>query len=874
MKKIILIDGNSLMFRAFYATSYTGNLMKSRQGIYTNALFGFASMMMKVMEFQDVTHIFVAFDTAQKTFRHQEFEDYKGTRKEIPSELVIQIPLIKEYLDKLGVKRLEVSGFEADDLIGSVARIAYDHVDQIFVISGDRDLLQLVNDKTSVYLTKRGMTELDEYNNENFFEKVGFYPHQVVDYKGMVGDNSDNLPGIKGVGPKTAISLLRQYQTLENVIAHVDDLKGRLQEQVRADAEVALKTKRLATIKCDCDLDLNIEETKYLGYDLYSLMKFYESVDFNFFIDQLKVNDNTAKTNNLEGIEIKINDVNSFVQDKINVAFVSLEMDQENYHRGSIIGFSILTEKTGYYFDSSYLKDEKIKAFFENGDITKKVFDLKKLYVALKYQGITVHGIDFDCLLAAYIINPSYATGDLGNIANNFIRCDLEFDGVIFGKKGTNDVKIIAEHSINKAKVIALIEPIMEKHLQDNDQWTLLTDLEMPLAYVLGDAEMAGFKVDENVLDEIGSLFLTKEKELEQKIYDLSGEEFNINSPKQLGEILFEKLKLPTGKKTKTGYSTAAPVLEKLAEDYEIVQVILDFRKYAKLLSTYISGLKDEIYPDGKVHTIFKQALTLTGRLSSVNPNIQNIPIRTEDGKIIRSAFVPSFSEGYLVSADYSQIELRILAHMSGDEGMIKDFKANADFHTLTASKVYGVDPSVVTSEMRRSAKAVNFGIIYGMSDWGLSETLKITPSEASTFIKRYFEAYPKVKSFLEQTVADAKLKGYTETIFKRRRYIPELANSNYQMVQFGERTAMNAPIQGSAADIIKKAMIDVDKALKAANLKSKLVSQIHDELVLDVPKEELEIVKALVKKSMEEAVELKVELKVEVDHGLNWNID
>ncbi len=877
MKKLVLIDGNSLMFRAYYATSYTGNLMKSSKGIYTNALFGFASMMTKVMEIEDITHMFVAFDTKEKTFRHHQYEDYKGTRKVIPDELVIQIPLIKEYLDVLGVKRLEVPGYEADDLIGTVACKAYDEIDQIIIISSDKDLLQLVNDKTSVLLTKKGLSDLDEYNNDNFFEKVGFYPHQVIHYKGMVGDNSDNLPGIKGVGPKTALNLLTEYGTLEKVIENVEQLKGRLQEQVRADQEIALRTKELATIKCDCDIDVNIKDTFYQGYDLYNLIKFYESVDFKIYIDQLQKNNNIKKDEEtLNNIEIIINDIERFNQEKIEKAYIGLEIDQENYHRGNILGFSILTKNTGFYFEPEYLKNEDIINFFEDEAITKKVMDLKRLYVALKYQGIEVKGVDFDLLLAAYIINPSFASNSIGTLASNFISTDIELDEVVFGKKGkaNPETRVIAEHSLKKCQIIKSLEPILEKKLKEYEQWTLLVDLEMPLALVLGDVEISGFKLDEKVLDDIGAEFLKKELELEQKIYQLSGEKFNINSPKQLSEVLFEKLKLPTGKKTKTGYSTAAPVLEKLAKDYEIVRVILEYRKYAKLLSTYITGLKQEIYPDGKVHTIFKQALTLTGRLSSVNPNIQNIPIRSDDGKIIRSAFVPSFKDGYLVSADYSQIELRILAHLADEEEMIKDFSEDADFHSLTAAKVFNVPVENVTSEMRRNAKAVNFGIIYGMSDWGLSETLGISQYDASTFIKRYFEAYPKIKQYLDQAVKEAKSNGYTETIFKRRRYIPELASSNYQLMQFGERTAMNAPIQGSAADIIKKAMIDVNQALKTAGLKSKIVSQIHDELVLDVAKDELDKVKFLVKKAMESAVQLKVDLKVEVDHSYNWNID
>jgi DNA polymerase-1 len=488
---------------------------------------------------------------------------------------------------------------------------------------------------------------------------------------------------------------------------------------------------------------------------------------------------------------------------------------------------------------------------------------------------IKVRGFDFDLLLGAYVVNPSFASNSLSTLADNFMKTTLAFDETIIGKKGKTqtDLNIIANHSLEKCRVIRKLEPKLLEKMKENNQMSLFQDIEIPLAFILGDIELNGFKIDRNELIRIGTEFNRKVEELGQQIYSLCGETFNISSPLQLGKILFEKLNLPHGKKTKTGYSTSVDILEKLAPDYEVVRLVLEYRKFAKLSSTYITGLQLEMFQDSKVHTMFKQALTLTGRLSSVEPNIQNIPIRTEDGKIIRSAFVPSFEGGYIVSADYSQIELRLLAHMAKVPEMLKAFNNEADFHTLTAAKMYGIKPEEVTPTLRRSAKAVNFGIIYGMSDWGLSETLGINPAEANQFIKKYFEAYPEIRVFLDKTVQEAKENGYTKTLFERRRYIPELANSNYQLEQFGERTAMNAPLQGSAADVIKKAMIDVDRALKGANLKSKMVAQIHDELVLDVPAEELEQVKVLVEKAMEETVKLDVLLRADVEYGPNWNI-
>lgn len=875
-KRVVVIDGNSLMFRAYYATAYTGNLMQTTNGLYTNALYGFVNMMNKIMDSMKPTHMLVAFDAGKQTFRHQQYSDYKGTRKKMPEELGMQIPLIKEYLQTLGVKQLELLDYEADDIVGSMAKLASSLGYPVDVISGDKDLLQLVDDNIMVHLTKKGITELDDYTNLNFEEKLGFKPSQHVDYKAMIGDASDNLPGVKGIGPKTAISLLKEYQSLEKIIDNISSLKGKIASSFETDKEQAIRTKFLATIYTKVPLEFEIDDIMIVKPNYDNLRRFFEKVEFKSFLRKLEIEptiNQIAKPINyvyhyqdLESLKTKLN----------QVAYLDIELDGDNYHKANILGMSILVDNDVYFLDKTQIFDEDIQKFLISS-YSKNVIDLKKMIVSLHQLGLEIKNVDFDFMLASYVLNPSYTNGDLRTILEHFKSTIVPYHEEVYSKKTkyvVPDFEIYAKYTMDKTIALKEVKNIVVKELEEEHLLSLLKDIEIPLAYVLAEMEINGFKVSIKTLEEIKKVFSEKINDAQKDIYKLAGHEFNIASPKQLGVVLFNELSLGKGKKNKTGYSTNVEVLESLRGVHPIIEKVLEFRKYSKLVSTYVDGLGAAInVTDGKVHTIFKQYLTMTGRLSSVEPNIQNIPIRTEEGKIIRSAFVPSTENGYLVSADYSQIELRILASLSKCSAMMEAFNHKIDLHSSTASKINGVPLEEVTKEMRRRAKAVNFGIVYGMSDWGLSETLHIAPWEAADFIEKYFKIYPEIKIYLDEIVEKAKKTGYTETIFKRRRYIPELTSSNYNLQKFGERTAMNAPIQGSAADIIKIAMINVHKKIHELSLKSKIVAQVHDELIIDTTSDELEIVKALLKETMEKAVTFDVLLATEVEFGKTWDL-
>lgn len=888
MKRILLIDGNSLMFRAYYATAYTGNLMQTTAGIYSNAVYGFVNMINKVIGSEPFDNIFVAFDKGKKTFRHQQYAEYKGGRKPMPTEFAMQIPLIKEFLDVLKITRFESDDYEADDLIATMASAAEKEKFKVLVISGDKDLLQLVNENITVALTKKGISELEYYTIENFKELMGIRPDQMIDYKGLYGDDSDNLPGVSGVGEKTAIKLLNEYSHLEDIIASSNNIKGKLGERIRNDAEIALKSKYLATLIKDAKIELKLEDTVFVQPNLKELRSFYEKMEFKSFIKRLDMTPTSeevkAKEEKIEinPISYHLNEIDKFIEIAKGInghkeIGIEVELDGSNYHKANLLGFVLVIDNIGFYFDKSYIYNDEIKLFMENENFDFVAIDSKKVYCTFMKVGIEIKKFIFDVILCAYIIDPALANKDIKSIYEFFQEINLPYFEEIYGKKTVYQIpddEIIAKYAIEKISLALQLKSTMLERLNESNQVSLLNDIEIPLAKVLGNIELNGFKVNKTRLEEIG-LFLTDElNDLEQEIYTLAGHEFNIGSPKQLGIVLFDEIQIGKGKKNKTGYSTSAEILEKLVNEHPIVNKILEYRKYSKLLSTYVVGLKNEISKmDGKVHTTFKQALTSTGRLSSIEPNIQNIPVRTSDGRLIRSAFVSSFNEGYLVSADYSQIELRVLAHVSGCLSMIDDFNHGMDFHTLTAAKIYDEPVEQVNKEMRRIAKAVNFGIVYGMSDWGLSEQLKIPVYKANEFIKKYFEIYPEIKSYLNQVVEDTKIDNYTTTIFNRRRYIPEINSSNHALSEFAKRTAMNAPIQGSAADIIKIAMINVEKQIKSKGLKSKIVAQVHDELIVDTPKEELEIVKSLLKETMSQAVNLKVKMEVDVEYGSNWDL-
>ena len=876
MKKMIVLDGNSIMFRAYYATAYTGNLMQARNGLYTNAIYGFVNMIQHILQTPDMTNIFVAFDKGKKTLRHQTYSDYKGGRKSTPEEFLMQIPYIKEYLDVLGIKHLELDDYEADDIVGSMAMLARSEFDEVMVISGDKDLLQLAKGNVHVYLTKKGLTDLECYTEENFKSLMGIESCQMTDYKGLIGDSSDNLPGVAGIGPKTAAKLLEEYGTLEKIIENIPSLKGKVQTSLINDQEQALRCKKLATLYLDVELPYSVNDTLYVEPKKEVLREFYEKVEFKSFIKKLgdiTEEKTVVKSEKLE-LEYYYNEVDSLINElkKTDKCLLDVEISKENYHKEEILGISVVVNNKGYFIDKSLLNNSVLISELKNKELY--TIDVKKVYVSLKKLGVILSKFSFDLGLAVYIVNPSYSSVDAKSMYEKFIETNIPYLEEVYGKNAKHEipsVDVYGKYSIDKVSYLEVIKSEIDGILT-SDQKNLLYKIEIPLAVVLGDMELNGFRISKNRLNEIGEFVLNEINRLEKEIYELCGFEFNISSPKQLGEVLFEKLAIAKGKKNKTGYVTNAETLEKLAEIHPVPMKVLEYRKYSKLYSTYVVGLLDMMFDDGKVHTIFKQSLTLTGRLSSVEPNIQNIPIRTEDGRLIRSAFIPS-DDSLLISADYSQIELRILAHVSKCKNMIDAFNSGEDLHSSTAAKIYNVDISNVTKDQRRMAKAVNFGIVYGMSPWGLAEELKITTFEANDFINRYFSIYPEVKDYLDKTVNNTKTTGYTETIFGRRRYMPEINSSNGALRQFAERTAKNAPIQGAAADVIKIAMVAVDKKFKELNLDSKLIAQVHDELVVDTKISEVEIVKKILKEVMEGVVNLDVVLEASLSWGNNWDM-
>ena len=874
MNTLVLIDGNSLMYRAYYATAYSGNLMKTSTGIFTNALYGFVNMMNKVMDEYNHTHMLVAFDAGKTTFRHEFLESYKDGRKPMPDEMRSQINLIKKYLDLLGVKRLELPTYEADDIIGTLAKMGEaTDFEKIHIITGDKDLLQMVDEKTTVHITRKGVTDIESFNKEEVFAKYELTPSQIVDLKGLMGDPSDNLPGIPGVGEKTAIKLLKQFGTVENLIEHTDELKGKMKEKVETHTEQALLCKRMATIHKDVPLPLTFDDLVYHGAQTTELMEFFKEMEFNAFLKKMKIEEGKDKEPKAPVriiSEAKELETLSYVNSAIHV-----EIFEENYHQGTILGIAVVNEKESYYVPFEVAKESQVfMSFLSNEEIKKSVFDVKRSRVALMWQGFDLRGVEFDLLLATYVINPTNVSNEIKKVALHYDYDDVSYDEEVYGKgakRATAPIEKVAEHSIDIATAVMKLKETALEQLKEQEQLSLFKEMEMPLAEVLAMMEYTGMALDLKTLDEMGQNLKGRIEALEAKIYEQAGMSFNINSPKQLGEVLFEKLSLPVIKKTKTGYSTNVDVLEKLMGTHPIIECIMEYRTLTKLYSTYIEGLRKACYEDGKVHTIFNQALTQTGRLSSIEPNLQNIPIRLEEGRMIRRAFVPSEEGWIILGADYSQIELRILAHISNTESLIEAFRQGEDIHKKTAMDVFKVSEEEMTSDLRRSAKAINFGIIYGMSAFGLSENLNITQKEAKKYIDHYLETYSGIHQYMEDTVKYAKYNGYVSTLFKRRRYIPELTQKNYAIRQFGERTAMNAPIQGTAADIIKKAMIDVYQAMQEKEVKSRLLLQVHDELIFEVPKEELETMIELVTKTMEDVVELQVPLKADYSYGPTW---
>ncbi|WP_066313823.1 DNA polymerase I [Bacillus sp. FJAT-29814] len=871
-KKLVLIDGNSIAYRAFFALP----LLNNDKGIHTNAVYGFTMMLMKIMEEEKPTHMLVAFDAGKTTFRHQTFKEYKGGRQKTPPELSEQFPFIRELLDAYGITRYELENYEADDIIGTLSLIAEQNNYDVKVISGDKDLTQLTSPKTTVGITRKGITDIEEYTPEHVQEKYGLVPEQIIDMKGLMGDASDNIPGVPGVGEKTAIKLLKEFSTLENLFSSIDQVSGaKLKEKLEGNKEQAFMSKQLATIERKAPVNIDVEATEYEGFTREKVVALFKELGFTSLLDKLGEATDTEVQQELEEISYEIP---SEITDDLftDHSYFYVELLDDNYHYAEIIGFGIANENGRFFLPTeSAIQSSIFKNWAEDETKKKTVYDAKRSEVSLRKHDIHLKGVEFDILVASYIINPSDNLEDLAAIAGKYNVRNIQSDESFYGKGAKRKVPegdALAGHLVRKAMVMSQLQETLDDELHRNEQFELFAELEMPLSLILADMESTGIKVERERLEAMGRELNERLIEIEEKICELAGEKFNINSTKQLGVILFEKLGLPPFKKTKTGYSTSADVLEKLAGKHEIIEHILLYRQLGKLQSTYIEGLLKFIDPKTqKVHTRFQQTLTSTGRLSSIDPNLQNIPIRLEEGRRIRQAFVPSEPGWAIFAADYSQIELRVLAHISKDEKLIQAFRDDLDIHTKTAMEVFHVSDDEVTSNMRRHAKAVNFGIVYGISDYGLSQSLGITRKEAGSFIDRYLNSYPGVKEYMDEIVHMAKQSGYVTTLLHRRRYLPEITSRNFNLRSFAERTAMNTPIQGSAADIIKKAMIDMDEALKDKNLKTRLLLQVHDELIFEAPEEEVEILKELVPLVMENAIELSVPLKVDYSYGPTW---
>ena len=879
-KKLLLIDGNSVAFRAFYALYRQLDRFTSPDGLHTNAIFTFKNMLDAIIKQTQPTNVLVAFDAGKVTFRTKMYQDYKGGRQKTPSELSEQLPVIRELLKDLGIKSYELKDYEADDIIGTLSKMGEDAGYTVDIVTGDRDLTQLASDKTTVLITKNGVGDTEAYTPEHMKEVNGVTPTEFIDMKALMGDNSDNYPGVTKVGPKIASRLIQKYGSVEKLYEHVDEMKkSKLKENLINDKDKAFLAKKLATIDRDSPVEITLADTKLQDPNIEDLRNLYERLGFKKFLSELGTSGTDSNKQEIEKYEyLELTKENIVELEKINEKEVTfyLAMLGDNYHLAPIEGFSLKVGNKIYVSkDAVLLQEAPLRQILEDKDIKKNVFDIKRTYVGLHRLDIKSEGLDYDMLLASYLVNNENNSDDLGEIAHLYDDYSVKTDLEVYGKgkkQAVPEDDVFFEHLAAKVAVIEkLKEPLLAK-LKDHEQDDLYETIEIPVAFVLAKMEITGIKVEASVLNQLGNEFAIKLQELEQKIYQQAGEEFNLNSPKQLGHILFEKLNLPPIKKTKTGYSTSVEVLEQLKMKSPIVSEILDYRQIAKIQNTYVKGLLDCIQPDSRIHTRYLQTLTATGRLSSVDPNLQNIPTRTDEGKQIRKAFVPSTKDGYIFSCDYSQVELRVLAHVSGDEHMQEAFKSGYDIHAHTAMKIFHLDsPDEVTPLMRRHAKAVNFGIVYGISDYGLSKNLGISRKQAKTFIENYFEQYPQIKDYMDEAIKKARENGYAETIMHRRRYLPDIHSKNFNVRSFAERTAINSPIQGSAADIIKIAMINMQKKLDELHLKTKMVLQVHDELIFDVPKEELDIIKKIVPDVMQSAVKLDVPLIADSNWGHNW---
>lgn len=871
--KLLLIDGSSVAFRAFFALYNQIDRFKNHSGLHTNAIYGFHLMLDHMMKRVQPTHVLVAFDAGKTTFRTELFADYKAGRAKTPDEFREQFPYIRDMLGALGIAFYELEHYEADDIIGTLDKMAErtEIPFDVTIVSGDKDLIQLTDANTVVEISKKGVAEFEEFTPAYLMDKMGLTPEQFIDLKALMGDKSDNIPGVTKIGEKTGLKLLHEYGSLEGIYQHVDSFKpSKMKENLLHDKEQAFLSKTLATINTSAPITIGLEDIVYQGPDLDRLSQFYDEMDFV----QLK-NALASQLPQEPVAEIAYQEVTDIRADMFSDDTVFyFEALRDNYHREELIGFAWGNQGQIYASaDISLLTTELFKKVLEQPIAT---YDFKRSKVLLSHLGLDLPAASYDARLANYLLS-TVEDNEMATLARLYTTISLDTDEVVYGKgvkRAVPDKAVLLGHLARKVQVLLDSRPVMLDKLAEHEQADLYTDIELPLANVLAKMEIEGIAVNQDSLQEMAEQNKVVIEELTQEIYEMAGEVFNINSPKQLGVILFEKMQLPLHltKKTKTGYSTAVDVLERLAPIAPIVAKILDYRQITKLQSTYVIGLQDYIMADGRIHTRYLQDLTQTGRLSSVDPNLQNIPIRLEQGRLIRKAFTPSHDDAVLLSSDYSQIELRVLAHISGDEHLIAAFKEGADIHTSTAMRVFGIEkPEDVTANDRRNAKAVNFGIVYGISDFGLSNNLGIPRKQAKAYIDTYFERYPGIKAYMERVVREAKDKGYVETLFKRRRQLPDINSRQFNLRSFAERTAINSPIQGSAADILKIAMINLDQALVAGGFETKMLLQVHDEIVLEVPNHELAAVKELVKETMESAVNLAVPLRVDESAGKSW---
>lgn len=855
--KIVLIDGNSLLFRAYYATAYGGGvMMKASDGTVTNAIYALSNIITKVMSEQKPDYALVAFDTDKPTFRHLKYKDYKAGRKETPPELVMQFPLARELVKDLGIFVYEKEGYEADDIIGTVSKLGEDNNLQVEIYSGDRDLLQLIGSNTTVNLTKKGVSDLKIMTVESLNEELGISPIQITDLKGLMGDASDNIPGIQGVGEKTALKLLKEYGTVEKVIEA--DISGKLGEKIKEQKQAALDSKDLATINRAMPLDFTLDDLKYNGQKEDELRAFYTRLDMHSLLKKMATP------------QVKIENVNYLIINEIPKSFYKdnlglvLEINGDNYHKDEIVGLALSDGDLTYFIKTSDIKNDINLQRYLMSNTPKLGLDIKKIIVSLNRMGICANNFTFDLLLGAYLLQPSLK--DEAFYLYDYFGIQVPYLSTIYNR-GNYEIEKVAAYASMLAYHLVKIKEEVIKCLEEKNSLKLFNEIELPLASILAKMEMNGVKLDLDLLAKKSEVVAKKIEALSKEIYELAGEEYNIQSSQQTAAILFDKLQLPANKKR----STSADELSLLIDYHPIIRKILEYRQYYKLQSVYLQGLPTYLLDDGKIHTIYNQALTQTGRLSSRDPNLQNISVRTSEGKEVRKAFIAENSGWYILSFDYSQIELRVLAHMANAKSLIDAFNKGLDPHKETAMRIFNVGENEVTDIMRRQAKVVNFGIVYGMSDWGLAEELGIDVKTSKEFIRAYYDQYPEIKSYFDKVILDCMNNGYVKTMYDRVRYVPEIKDKNFNIREFGKRVAKNTPIQGTAADVMKIAMIKVDKILQEHNFKTKLLLQVHDELVFEVPYEELLDIIDLVGKALEDFNDFKVKLKADYHYGYSW---